>query len=770
MLLAVTNHAAAQGAVNAGEVSATGTAGAVAGTTAQPTQEQVFKSGQTVRVLDRQQMDAAGPVAGAAQILSYTPGANVTGYGNTGASKYTIMLNGLNQGWGGYGGYTADGLLGVTFDGVPVVDPLTGLWQSPTIPQTSMIQNTTVTYGPGDPVDRWYTNVGGSVEFTPLQPTAKPGGDMAVTYGSNDQRNISFDLRTGSYHGWSTILAGGAGEGNSFRTGPDGFANPNHDYAIYLKTVKTFNGGDFTLGGYYANSGGYRPQVIPKTANPAITINGLPGATPYSQQTSGFYSTPAFDSYEKNDFNRMMLVYGRENFQLDADTTLHNLTWYMRLDRLHSRQHDVYNLGPQQDEWNDPHTNVFGDKLWLTEVLPYNTVDVGAYYIHGLYNSRQNFYNPDFGGDRNLVNIGGKIRSSYYDEDQIAAFVQDDINPIPMLHITPGFRVVNYDTQYSNSVSQDFNYAPGVVLSSHCPSTLASTPGNTADQSASCGNHQARTGVEPSIDVTLQPLSWLTVYGGYLVTQRAPEVGGGGGLFQSVDPGSYKLALGQYYQLGFKVHVDHAGVFNKLLFGAAYYHIRYAKQEIDTTLGNGDTISANGTSVYNGVNMFLDDDPIDNLHLFANANIEAATYSSFVTGGVSYNGTTVPYVPRATLNVGTSYDITRGGVLIEPRAWYQYVGTQHVFDNSIGAPSGQTMASYGTFNLALKTVVPLNLGGAVGIRYMDFDLTMLNVLNKQYNEYEYISSGAYFGTPTGGYTLAYPGAPFTVYGTIGVHF
>ncbi len=41
--------------------------------------------------------------------------------------------------------------------------------------------------------------------------------------------------------------------------------------------------------------------------------------------------------------------------------------------------------------------------------------------------------------------------------------------------------------------------------------------------------------------------------------------------------------------------------------GAAFYHQNWANQEIDTTLENGDTVSANGTSAYHGVNMYLDD-------------------------------------------------------------------------------------------------------------------------------------------------------------------
>ncbi len=137
-----------------------------------PSREDVLLTPQTVRVLDRKQLDAAGPVAGGAQMISYTPGANVVGYGETGATKYTILLNGIQQGWAGEAtSFTAPGSLGITFDSVPVTDPATGLWQSATMPQNLVMQNLGVTYGPGNPMDRWYTNVGGQVEFTPVQPT-----------------------------------------------------------------------------------------------------------------------------------------------------------------------------------------------------------------------------------------------------------------------------------------------------------------------------------------------------------------------------------------------------------------------------------------------------------------------------------------------------------------------------------------------------------------------------------------------------------------------
>lgn len=92
------------------------------GATAVSTQQDVFNSHETLRVLTRKQMDSSGPLAGAGQIIAQAPGANVVSYGNTGGTKSTIVLNGINHGWGGYGGYNYPGSLGVTLDGIPIVD------------------------------------------------------------------------------------------------------------------------------------------------------------------------------------------------------------------------------------------------------------------------------------------------------------------------------------------------------------------------------------------------------------------------------------------------------------------------------------------------------------------------------------------------------------------------------------------------------------------------------------------------------------------------
>ena len=58
-------------------------------------QRAIFKSALGDKVLDRQQIAAAGPVGGSAQALTYAPGVAVSSYGATGSTKYQISINGI---------------------------------------------------------------------------------------------------------------------------------------------------------------------------------------------------------------------------------------------------------------------------------------------------------------------------------------------------------------------------------------------------------------------------------------------------------------------------------------------------------------------------------------------------------------------------------------------------------------------------------------------------------------------------------------------------
>ena len=44
----------------------------------------------------------------------------------------------------------------------------------------------------------------------------------------------------------------------------------------------------------------------------------------------------------------------------------------MHIGRLHDRLDDVYSLSgaPQEDEWNNPHTDTYGDQVTFTAACP----------------------------------------------------------------------------------------------------------------------------------------------------------------------------------------------------------------------------------------------------------------------------------------------------------------------------------------------------------------------------------------------------------------
>ncbi|WP_308389282.1 TonB-dependent receptor plug domain-containing protein [Acidithiobacillus sp. AMEEHan] len=231
-------------AVNVGEVASNVvTQSAYAGRSPLlPSQKKIFHSGISSKVLGRAEIEAAGPAAGGAQMLSYAPGVNVLASYGTGAAKAQISIDGIKQGWGNPKGSEAAHSIAVEFDGIPMNNPATGLWQSPQVNQSSLIQGIHITYGPGNPENRWYNNIGGSIDFVPIQPTAKPGASVGIRYGSNDFKNIHFDIRTGNIDGFSAVLAGGVSSGNSFLGvpagttlySPSGVVLPSHSYAWFF--------------------------------------------------------------------------------------------------------------------------------------------------------------------------------------------------------------------------------------------------------------------------------------------------------------------------------------------------------------------------------------------------------------------------------------------------------------------------------------------------------------------------------------------------------
>ena len=724
----------------------------------------VFKSGQSVKVIGRTELQSVGAFGGAAQALTLAPGVGVSGYGSTGSTKNQISINGIKQGWGGFSGAQIDdGSISVTFDGVPMANASTGLWQSDLVPQLGMIEGIGVTYGPGDPLDRWFNNIGGQIAFVPVQPANHAGGSIGVSVGSDSARNLTYQFDTGSHDGWSTVLAGGTGSADSFRNAYDGFPNRGQNYAVFLKSRKQFSNGNFAFGIYQARSTAYRPMSIPTQTQAGLTMDGTANTPLYSQQASGFYSVVPGSVWRKNDTNKTRLVYGKLNVRVDSGLTLHDLVWYQLEQRVHDHYAN-YGLTSPANLWehNNPLTTAYGNKLWADISLPHNLVSVGGYFLKSSYNSRNAFYNPaDLVGTSTTIygsqtTPNAHYRSDYFDQTDVAIFAQDKISPLPSLDVTPGLRFISDQTVYTSGGASDFplsyQYNPG--------SNQGSQPGSTAS------HHE----FEPSISANYRVLPWLATFANYAIAYKEPQVGGGGGLFQSTVP-IYNLEKSTDYNVGFKIHVRRAQYLRDFLLSASYYHLHFANQYIPLSDAAGNYIGdANGSSTYKGFNIALADDVAYNLNVFANLNFEKAAFDQYVTGGVSYNGLPVSNVPERTLSVGAKYRIYAAGALWVPAVDYQYTGAQYMWSDITTSPTNQQMPAYGLWNLTLQGTVPLHQNA---VHDLKFSFGILNALDKQYNNSEFISNNGDWYSYTGGsnpFVLAMPGAPRTFYAGVTADF
>ena len=759
-------------------------------------QRSIYQSAYGDKALDRQQLKSAGVVGGAAQALSFAPGISVSGYGQTGGTKASISINGISQGWAGASpGVVDNGGFAVSFDGVPMSNPMTGLWETPEIPQTALLQGARITYGPGDPENRWYNNIGGGINFVPVEPSNQAGGKVQLTGGSFGTENADVILQTGKIDGWETVFAGGAGRSNGFRSSPDGFNWPTRNYSAFFKTRKVFATGNASFGAYLGDGHGWRPTLIPTTPVAGLTVNGLgqPGQL-FSEQTSGYYSAVNEKVWAKDDFNRVWIVYARQNLKLDENVTLHNQLWYRQGNRLHLHYNDyTASLGVPTNlyEWNNPSSHDYGDKIWSDIYLPHNQIGVGGYFTNTEYNTLQHFYNPadcyTYNGTTSLSGYGvtiqpgnqfcgstsfpdGGYRNNFWYLTDLAAFVQDAITPIASLTITPGIRAVAFDTNYYPEGSVEAPYA----------ALLATAPAGTVSPGFSNQDHGVLPAttthfnkLEPSVSIRYQPLHWLALYGNWATTYRLPPVGGGGGLYQKQLPAGDLLEKGVEWQVGGKMFWPQIGEFSKVLINVNYYNLHFSNQFISscTTSSATNCTLATGDSLYHGVNLSAEAN-LGALKMFTNLNVESAYFNNY-NNGVSYNNMPVSDVPKSTFNIGAYWTHTLpGDMVIKPRAWYQYVGKQAMWDNNVGAPSGQYLPSYGVLNLALAATLPASWYGNA-VKSVKLKLEVMNALDRRYNTFGYLAAAGgndLYGTTAGGYVLAYPGAPRAIYGTISMSF
>ncbi|WP_298282309.1 TonB-dependent receptor [Acidocella sp.] len=721
------------------------------------TKKKIFKSSQTQAVVGRQDIEALGPSTSAAGALSAAPGVQIRGYGgNSDTARYQIQLRGAKVGWSSTNGDADRNGLTVLFDGIPMNNTIShnGQWDSNEIPITQLFSGINVIYGPGNPESRWFDSVGGTINYVPVQPTKKPHYQIGVAYGTQQTENVHFILDSGVYDGWSAVLAGGYAGDTSYMKGTSvgHYSWPAQSHAVYGKLTKSFSNGSLSFGVYNDNNVeyAYRPNFIPMVATPGLTVTGNPGSPIFSQGTTGFYSSGVPSIWMKELQVRDTIFYSKMTVDLSSDMSFHNNIWYRWGHRVHYRVNNYgtnaagtpyYVPNTTNVEYYDPTTNQYGDNLWFEYHLPYNDLKYGGSFIYERYFSPYDGYSNSIAGDTQS-NPASIQRFTLYTA-YTTGFLQDRIEPLPGLSITPGVEGVSYHTDFVNNLPIGGNNAVGAA-------------------DASKGFVRA----EPSIGIRYEPVPWGSVYGSMAVSYQNPT-DNAFGANQSTTPNisTLKPTQARDYELGFKLYSDDVPVLHHAVLNVNYFNDTLTNEAISIYFANVTTTSlAAANARLQGLQVDTEIEPSFHWRLFANANYDQNRYLQYAAGGVLYHNEPIAYNPNFTLNAGIAYRTFIGSSLVTFGFLDQYTGSQHYFSNVTSNVAHRTLPGFNVANLSIKAELPVPPAWSSAVKVLEASFNVTNLFDTAYNDNGYITSGGYFGTNsagvnTAGLALVQPGAP-----------
>ncbi len=723
------------------------------------TAKKIFKSSSTLFVVNKNLIsNTVETGGGAVQALTEAPGINVAGYSpNSGLGRSQITMRGVKVGWSSATTNPELNGIQILFDGIPMnnLDGGSGSWDSNELPIAQFISGINVIYGPANPNTRWWDSLGGTINFIPVQPTMKMYNKTNLLVGSFDTYTLSDILSTGMHDGWGGVVAAGYSHADTFRTGQ--FNAPGHAYEFFGKIIKIFNGNSFSVGALDSRDKQYRPNDIPVSPVQGLTTQGLYPATPanatlYSQQTSGFYSSLPENVWFKQLTVDNLLVYSKLNLNLSPNFGLHTEVWYKYLHRLHNRisNFDVPDGQGASGEYWHPVNYALGERLSFDWKIPNNDLKFGEYYIWSDVNYDNSFYPYSVYGPFNPNNYqGNNGTGSIQYNDYSSFFIQDRLSLLNnKLKITPGVDYVGYGDNYT------YNNNLGVF---------------PALSYTNLKSEMFR--LEPTIGVNYLLFKNLSLYGQYSISYQNPTSGIFQGLYNHIYNEKTTTSNVQPMQsidgeIGFKILIKRNRYLHHFIFNANYFQDSIGQQPQTLFISNlvppyyGDLYVSYDTSYYNGVSIYAGDNPFNNLHVYADYTKQAETYKTFLNGNnLSYNGYPISQSPTSTFNSDISYIISTNSSTYKFKLWDQYMASQYLFNSNTDSPTNQTMPAYNILNASinLKTISLDNM--IPGLKTADLTLSVYNLLNKEFNSTEYISSGGYFGTPQGGYIIANPGAP-----------
>lgn len=760
------------------------------------TAKQMRDSSQPDEAVTRSTIALFGPDAGGTQALTALPNVYVSGTNNFSATgRQQISIRGIKVGYNSIPGDVETNAITTEFDGVPLNSLSQGTgWHSVEIPIGALMSGENVIVGPGNPSERWYNSLGGTIDFIPVQPSVRAGGKVTLAGGSSETIDTSAIYNTGAIRGWSTVFGLASGRSQAIRDTQDSL--PADTEEVYVKTRKQLDEGSVSFGAYYQRNHEWRPNMIPVSPAPLVGTQGVGLGAPYSQQTSGFYATLPRAIWHKTILINNWLLWSHTHLDLSRSLKLSNMAW-VRIGKVRHYRANNYLLpgNPNYAQFGNPtnyehyieRSKTFGDRLAFDERFSrMDTLSFGGYFITARAQSDYQGYSTFDGSS-----LAQPEQTFFNNTSNVywAAFLQDDFRPLARLKIVPGFRVVEFITDFSNlspaQVCAEYHITDGsCAYGTPGPSFpgqggTISVNGKTFQFGGYDTNPDESTDFvryEPSIGVNYELVRGLNLFGNFSITRHNPS---SGNLDQyPLNLASLKPARAEEYDLGARYAALHLGGMRDVYASVDFFHMLLGDETITySTAQNPNVVYFGyGSALYKGVDLSLRADLTRHWSGFANFGYLQSRWNRYQAAVTPTGpqptgyGLPVPNSPKDTLNAGASYRFRLRGARVDATLWDQYIGARYLFDKSAGLPSRLTNPAYNLVNFSITARTRWFSSLIPGIRRSNLSLQVLNLTNKEYNSTEYVSSGGYFQTPTGGYVIANPGAPRLVYASLTVHF
>lgn len=723
-------------------------------TGASASRQEQFQSPFSGSLINRKQIKELGPNQSMQTILSSKPSVEVFGFGGSPYVRSHLSFRGFN---GGEFGETLDGIpLNGLFNG-GVTNSASQRNATPFV--TSLLSSVNIYRGVNDPQHTSIDSLGGSVAYHLVDPTNKP--HLSLTYNLGEGGDIF--AQTGKTAIFGTRFAIGVGS-DYYRGFQPGVPDANR--YLYINGIVPLKGPNFLRLIYSVDRNvGYVPHDVP-----IGPYNGL------SLQEDGVdfqWPTDLTYSYNTADVNLAILDFAHgwsprltSRFTMFRyDTGYHRMSYANPNDGFlpnapfaptfaQPYMNGVISSNPADFQFHlyrnsDQRLGFVWRNAWTTSAT--NSIIFGIQYEHG-YEISQEYWGPTL-NFAPLDTYNDAWNQPGYRNSSVT-YIEDKYH-LGKLLINPGIRW--------NGV-QTADYTPVVGYFYSFPFAV--------------GNSYNFT--EPSLGLRYAFSPTLVGYAGFGSSAKPPEIAAYYSDNQLI-PGTSQIAplvvqpeysldfdtglRGQTHGMSWSADVYNdrfTNTFSTAPAGLGYYEgLGLSPGAAQNAVANGAIILTTnaGNAVYRGYELSLSHIPLTrsaSLLGFANFAENVAVYTSAFPYGSStpanplyaQPGTTVPYVPSQTANIG----IYHRGKRLDWRLGAHGIGQQLMFDDVLGGPSPtQFLSGFTTVNgyLAYK----LDRAGRDTL-----SLAGSNLLNKRALVYGYVSSS--FANPL---TVAMPLPPRSWY-------